>query len=346
MQEPNQTIEERIGGVIGDEFEDEDNQYENEDSSKDEVNDNALQEEGQEEQEEQDSDEEAFNVTSLKELADHLEVDVADLYNLQIPALLPDGSKRNISIGEWKDSYQESQLIKRDRERYQREAEEQNQQIQQRVQYLDASLSQAALIIQSAEKQLMGEIDGLEKLQSTDPTQYVMRKQQLTERMQEIDRLKQQAIQHYQYHNGEIARQQEEYKKQYLTEQYQKLPEVIPEWKDEAIATKEKQEIAQYLLANGIPENVVSTLSDAVQVSIARKAMLFDKMQKVDTATKKKAIKIGKKVIKSGSKPSKKAVNVSKLNQARSNLRKASNKREADDIVGNILGEFFLDDMR
>src|SRR6185312_12213881 len=61
----------------------------------------------------------------------------------------------------------------------------------------------------------------------------------------------------------------------------QKLPTLIPEWKDTDRGKKEFAEVRTYLAKEGVPDQLVSQLVDAVQIRIARKAMLWDKAQAV-----------------------------------------------------------------
>lgn len=72
-----------------------------------------------------------------------------------------------------------------------------------------------------------------------------------------------------------------------------KLPEVIPEWKDEGTMQSEAKELREWALNNGFSERDLSALVQATHVSILRKAMLFDKgskkVEKVKAQPKKVA---------------------------------------------------------
>lgn len=63
-----------------------------------------------------------------------------------------------------------------------------------------------------------------------------------------------------------------------LKDAHAKLPEVIPEWRDASRATKEKQAVAQYLLAQGYAPEEVGSATDPRAVAISRKAMLYDRL--------------------------------------------------------------------
>lgn len=86
-------------------------------------------------------------------------------------------------------------------------------------------------------------------------------------------------------------------------------------------------------------------LDRAIVVDLARKAMLYDKMQKVKPDSKKKVVTIGKKVIKTSAKPKSKAVKATKLQQARKTVRSAKGTRNTNDAVASLLENHFLEDL-
>jgi hypothetical protein len=57
-----------------------------------------------------------------------------------------------------------------------------------------------------------------------------------------------------------------------------RLVERIPEWKDQAKYQAGAQELSKYLIGQGADPREVAALSDSLAVSIARKAMLYDKL--------------------------------------------------------------------
>lgn len=65
-----------------------------------------------------------------------------------------------------------------------------------------------------------------------------------------------------------------------LNAEDRKLRNAIPAWRDEKVASREKAEIRDWLIGQGINEQVVDTISNAKEVLIARKAMLADKKKR------------------------------------------------------------------
>ena len=340
------SIEERIGSFLDEpEFDEPQHGVQETQEAEELEEEKAEQVEDPDEQEDEPEGEESVSVESLAELAEHIGADVADLYNLKIPVNGPDGQRTEITLGEYKDSYREMAMVKAERERNHAETEKARAELNQKAQFLDVAYNQANMMIQAAERQLLGDIGGLEQLQTTDPTQYVLKRQQLTDKQNELYNLRQQAIQHYQQQQQQTLQQQEAQRQQLLQQESQRLIEVIPAWKDEKVRSAEQAELTNFLVNSGFPEEEVSTISRAIIVDIARKAMLYDKMKKVEPNAKKKVVTIGKKVIQSSAKPNRSAVKVTKFQQARKSIRSAKGKRSTDQAVANLLENHFLEDL-
>ena len=79
---------------------------------------------------------------------------------------------------------------------------------------------------------------------------------------------------------NEVQRRRKEIQAQTLQQESAKLRELIPEWKSPERYQAEAKEIHSYLLSQGANPEAVAELSDALAVSIARKAMLYDKLLK------------------------------------------------------------------
>lgn len=60
-------------------------------------------------------------------------------------------------------------------------------------------------------------------------------------------------------------------------EETAKLPDLIPEWKDNSTFSKEKGEIKEYLMNEGITEEEIMALTMAKHIQLIRKAWLYDK---------------------------------------------------------------------
>ena len=76
--------------------------------------------------------------------------------------------------------------------------------------------------------------------------------------------------------NQTFEQQTAEQMKALLLQQAQRLPEIIPEWKDEKVAAEGKKQLRSWLVDQGLNEVEINSLHKAEHVSILRKAMLYD----------------------------------------------------------------------
>jgi hypothetical protein len=102
--------------------------------------------------------------------------------------------------------------------------------------------------------------------------QYRLRTEQRAQKMQAIA-IEQQRV------NDANAQEQTEQMRGLITQEAARLPDVIPEWKDEKVAAKERAELKSYLLDSGVAEEELGALVRASHIAVLRKAMLFDKGQ-------------------------------------------------------------------
>lgn len=73
----------------------------------------------------------------------------------------------------------------------------------------------------------------------------------------------------------------------FMQQEAEKLASAIPEWKDQAVANKEKGEIAKYLVSIGLPEDALSKIN-SMEVIVARDAAKYRAlMAKAKLVTKK-----------------------------------------------------------
>tara|TARA_B110000444_G_scaffold260243_1_gene306505 strand:+ start:105 stop:1133 length:1029 start_codon:yes stop_codon:yes gene_type:complete len=72
-----------------------------------------------------------------------------------------------------------------------------------------------------------------------------------------------------------------------LQAEISRLPEIIPEWKDQKVAARESEALRQYLTDQGVAEDEMSVLVKADHIGVLRKAMLYDQgKSRVKKATK------------------------------------------------------------
>lgn len=337
-----ETIEDRIGALLertDERFRDEPDATPAEEIEEEEIE--QEEEEGEEPTKAEESDEEEVAVSTIGELAEHLGVEVADLYGIKIPVTAADGSKKEVSIGEWKDSFRETAIVKAERQRYEQEFMQAQEQLAQKAQSIDAAMVQADAMIKAAETQILGELSALGQLEHTDPAQYAMKSAKLRDKRDDLARLRNEAIQNYQTHQQQMRQEQEAQRQQFLQKQAALLTDYIPEWRDESVQTRERQEVVDYLLKSGIPEQEVNNIDSAKVVELARKAMLWDRQKDSKPEAKKKVVSIGKKILKAGKAQTKQAKQTASREKDYQSFKKSGDVNAAAKYIEqHLLGDF------
>lgn len=113
-----------------------------------------------------------------------------------------------------------------------------------------------------------------------------------------------------------------------------RLPELIPEWKDETVAAKERDDLKAYLVDQGVNEEELNALVRAPHIAVLRKAMLYDKGQR----RVKKSQKAQKgKSVRPGSKGGTPTNSNRKLKSARQRLAKSGSRGDAANLIEQVL---------
>lgn len=119
-----------------------------------------------------------------------------------------------------------------------------------------------------------------------------------------------------------------------LQEEVQRLPEVIPEWKDEKLAATEREELREYLLSAGVAEEELQSLVRANHIKVLRKAMLYDRGQK---RVKRAAKKGRSRSVKPGSSASQVKPSSRKQKNARQRLARSGRIDDAAGLIESML---------
>ena len=125
-----------------------------------------------------------------------------------------------------------------------------------------------------------------------------------------------------------VQQEQQVVKSQELAKQADILLDLIPTWKDQATATKEKGDLVQYLRTNGFSNDDINGATDARIINIARKAQLYDNLQSKANVVKKKVV-TAPKMIKAGTPKAKVDANTKKQKDAWTKLTKSGSKEDA-----------------
>ena len=176
-----------------------------------------------------------------------------------------DGEEYDVNIEELKKNYQ---LEKSAQKRLQ-DAAEQRKQLSGKEASLEQERQKYEQVLQVYAQQLaqpqqaMSQ-EQLAQLKADDPIAY---NTYLVEEQQRQNRL--QAIQ----------QEQQVVKSQQLAKQADLLLDLIPSWRDQGVAAKEKGELVGYLRNQGFSTEDINNATDARIVNMARKAQLYDNLQ-------------------------------------------------------------------
>ena len=195
-------------------------------------------------------------------------------------------------------------LRQRDYTRKTQELAEARKQLEVNYEEIQRERAQYAQMLPALQERLQQPVEqepDWDTLYDTDPVmaakaerQWRKQQEERTAQMQAVEAERQRMMGLEQQRLGQMQAQ-------YFEEQRQILPELIPEWRDNTVASKEAKDIRGFLLKEGFSEQDVNGLTNATLVKLARKAMLYDQGQTRATEAKKKPKTQKTKTLKAGS---------------------------------------------
>lgn len=208
-----------------------------------------------------------------------------------------------------------------------REAAEQQKAIQQRAyeadQMAQARMQQVEDMARLAGNELLAEYQSIDwtTLRQIDPGEYAAKQADFQARNQKIQTVLQQTNQQRQYQS-----QQQQYQfNQFLEQQRQILPQILPEWNDQAVAAKEKAEIKQWGISAGLDPQFLESVSSASLVKALRNAMLYERGQ-VKNAEVEKRVRSAPKLVRPGQSSDAKDRAGESLRNIKTNIKKSGGK--------------------
>jgi hypothetical protein len=194
-------------------------------------------------------------------------------------------------------SYQlQEHVDKKSREAAEREralqtrTQEAEQQFTERLQHAEALTNIAA-------KQLMQEYQSInwDDLKQQDPGRAALMLQEFQGRQAELRGV----FQNIEQNKANLQQKSAQQHRDMLQKEAERLPQVIPEWKDQATASKEQREIREWAMKQGFQAQELDSVAMASHVAVMRKAMLFDKLQSAKPAIENK-VRLAPKLVKPG----------------------------------------------
>ena len=176
-----------------------------------------------------------------------------------------------------------------------------------------------------------------DRLYDEDPIQATKLERQWN-KVQAERQAKLSAIQAEQQRVGQALEQQTaEQMKAILVNEAQRLPEIIPQWKDEKVAAEGKKQLRNWLVDQGLNEVEINSLHKAEHVSILRKAMLYDLGQRKAQASVKpqpvatRPVKPGSAAVAPGTR------SVTDVTRAKQRLAKTGTVNDAASLLAAML---------
>ena len=211
-----------------------------------------------------------------------------------------DGQEGAAKLADLLKSYQlEGHVNKRSMEVAEKEKaiqarqQEVEQQVAQRLQYAENLVNVAA-------QDLLKEFQSINwpALEQQDPGQAALLKQKFQERQAQLRGV----IHNVEQNKQHMQAQMEAQRMQVLQKEAERLPEVIPEWKDSATAQKERVAIRDWAVKSGFQPQEIDNFTLAHHVAVMRKAMLYDQLQQSKPAIENK-VRTAPKLVKPGQAP-------------------------------------------
>ena len=167
----------------------------------------------------------------------------------------------------------------------------------------------------------------------TDPVSYLRQKGEYESRLAEIQ--KAEAAQSYLQQQQE--RTQQERLANFIEQENQKLPQLLPEWENEDTKAKEVKKLTDYMLGQGYTHDDILSLntSSASTVAMVVKAMRFDELVSKAKSGANKVSNLPQRVIKGGTNN---APNVDQLQTAKARLMKSGSQQDAADYFSQLFG--------
>jgi len=287
----------------GAEFEESEEEFDSEDDDADDLDDDYDEDEGEPEQ---------ADTFTVKINGENVEVSLDELQN---------GYSRQA------DYTKKSQTLAEERKAFQQDRDAVLLERTQYSQLLGALQQQLTAFDEPA--------PDFDRLYEEDPIeasrlerQYRQRTEQRAQKMQAIA-IEQQRV------NDANAQEQEQQMRGLITQEAARLPDVIPEWKDEKVASREREELKSYLLDSGVAEEELGALVRASHIAVLRKAMLFDKGQ----SRVRKARKAGQsgKTVRSGSRQQQVKPSARKTKAAYQRLKERGTAENAASLIESLL---------
>jgi transcriptional regulator with XRE-family HTH domain len=248
-----------------------------------------------EEAEPEETQEEQPTIETLEQVAEALGVSLDDMLTSLKHKVKVDGEESEVTLSELQSGYQKDRDYRQKTAALKREREEFDAQRAEITRQIQAEHAQNAYILNTLEQNLVNAMQSEEmaRLAQTNRTEWLAKRLEFQDRVQALQKLKQEAANRYQALQQQAQQEQQNKIAQILEREKEALSTAIPDWND-----GKRQSVNEYAVRSlGFKPEEVGQVIDHRFVVMAHKAMLYDQQQK-QTRQTVKAVKAAPKLIK------------------------------------------------
>ena len=284
---------------------------------------------------------ESFQLTSLNDLASQIGVDPSDIYNLTMPVTDQNtGERIEVTLGEYKDGFTTTQRAQKAEEQAQLARSELEAERKKLATDFQQTSEQTAQFLNIAEQMLLNDYSSVnwDQLKQTDPNAYLLKKQDMQDRQNQIINIRNQAAQEYEKRAQQVKQDREQQLQELYQREQMSLHRALPEMANEKTKAETAKNISEYLQTQGYTPDEINNVFDHRILVLAHKASQFDAIRSKGETAKKKVAKIGnKKILQPGAKQSKKQQQNDQTQKLRARLKKTGDHRDAVPLISQRL---------
>lgn len=293
---------------------------------------------------------EESEIESLDQLAEHLGVEIGDLYNIKFGATDANGNRIDLSLGELKDVAQKAEKVRKTETELQEKAKYIAQQEQAQLEAMQRVEHEKSLFMQRMEEKYLAEFAQVDwrTLEAQDPGRAALARQHFEARRNELIQMRNQASAEYAAKERQFVSTLMEKEAERVQRESRILEEKWPEWRDSTKRAELDRKISGFLQAEGYSEDQIygRRLPDGSRVGglnasdilLARDAMAWRELQGKSDVAKKKVVKLGKRVLTGGPRQSTSQQAQANEQSMKVRLKKSGSMDDAAALIQHRLG--------
>lgn len=280
---------------------------------------------------------ETVEITDLDGLAEHLGIEVADLYEVEMPVNI-NGKRELVKLGQYKDSVAAMAEADKIRDDAKQLREQMAQQYQQQAQAHAQSLAEAQALVKRMEDEAVARFENVpwEQLRAENPSEWAAQRRELDEVNSRLTQAKAEINQKAQQAQQQNLQQQQMWLNQQRQKEYEALTAAWPEMADPEKAESERTKLIGFLSKAGFSDQEIGNAVDHRIILMARDAMRWRDQDKKVAVTKKKVARIAKKVLRPGAKQSKAEQQDDQIQGLRKQAKKTGHVDDAAALISRL----------